>query len=138
MFWLGFSKKKFFFLKKKIQNGRLKKSTFFKIANSERKILKISWIGPWVSRIEWCKGHQSILLTQGPICKILATIAHLLGVVEKLSFFESAILNFFFRKKKNFCFIPMKISPHLQDSKDFSKFWWLLWFPAKTHSPQTF
>jgi hypothetical protein len=29
------------------------------------------------------------------ICEILATIAQLLGVVEKLSFFESAILNFF-------------------------------------------
>ena len=30
---------------------------------------------------------------------MLATIAQLLVVVEKLSFFESAILNFFFRKK---------------------------------------
>ena len=38
------------------------------------KILK----NPW---------HQSILLTQEPICKILATFAQLLGVVEKLSFF---------------------------------------------------
>ena len=26
--------------------------------------------------------------------------------------------------------IPMKISQHLLDSKDFSKFWWLPWFPA--------
>ena len=52
-----------------------------------------------------CPSHQSILLTQGPICKILATIAQLLGVVEKLSFFESALLNFFF--------IPMKISHKL-------------------------
>ena len=32
------------------------------------------------------------------------------GDVEKLSFFESAILNFFFKKKIFFCFIPMKIS----------------------------
>ncbi len=47
----------FFFSEKKNQNGRLKKSTFFKIANSGGKILKISWIGPWVCRIEWCKGH---------------------------------------------------------------------------------
>ena len=51
-----------------------------------------------------------ILLTQGPICKILVTIAQLLGVVEKLSFFESAILNFFFKKKKkNFASSPWKL-----------------------------
>ena len=43
--------------------------------------------------------HQSILLTQGLIHEILAVIAQLLGVVEKLSFFESAILNFFCKKK---------------------------------------
>jgi hypothetical protein len=42
-----------------------------------------------------------ILLTQGPICEILATIAELLVVVEKLSFFKLAILKFFFQKKKN-------------------------------------
>ena len=41
-----------------------------------------------------CPLHQSILLTQGPIHEILAVIAQLLGVVEKLSFFESAILIF--------------------------------------------
>jgi hypothetical protein len=40
-----------------------------------------------------------ILLTQGPIRKNLAKIAQLLVVVEKLSFFESAILIFFFKKK---------------------------------------
>ena len=38
-----------------------------------------------------CPSHQLILLTQGPICEILAKIAQLLVVVEKLSFFESAI-----------------------------------------------
>ena len=47
-----------------------------------------------------CPLHQSILLTQGPIHEIMAVIAQLLGVVEKLSFFESAILKFFC--KKNF------------------------------------
>ena len=47
-----------------------------------------------------CPLHQSILLTQGPIHEILAVIAQLLGVVEKLSFFESAILKFFLQKKK--------------------------------------
>ena len=34
-----------FFLKKIFQNGRLK------IANSQIFFVKISWIGPWVSRI---------------------------------------------------------------------------------------
>ena len=44
-------------LRKKNQNGRLKKSSFFKIANSQYFFAKISQIGPWVSRIEWCEGH---------------------------------------------------------------------------------
>ena len=39
--------------------------------------------------------RKSILPTQGPIHEILAVIAQLLGVVEKLSFFESAILKIF-------------------------------------------
>ena len=47
-----------------------------------------------------CPSHQFILLTQGPICEILAEIAQLLVVVENLSFFESA-------------FFPMKISQYL-------------------------
>jgi len=42
----------FFFEKKKIQNGRLKKSAFFKIANSQKFFAKISQIRPWVSRID--------------------------------------------------------------------------------------
>ena len=49
-----------------------------------------------------CTSHQLILLTQGPICEILGTIAQLLVVVEKLSFFESAILFVFFEKKNFF------------------------------------
>ena len=53
-----------------------------------------------------CPLHQSILLTQGPICEILAKIAQLLVVVEKLSFFESTILIIF-------GFIPIKISHKL-------------------------
>ena len=58
--WLVFMRKKqkkIFFSKKKIQNGRLKKTTFFKIANSQNFFTKISQIGPWVSRIDWCEGH---------------------------------------------------------------------------------
>ena len=49
-----------------------------------------------------CPSHQSILLTPEPLHEILAVIAQLLGVVEKLSFFESAILIFFCKKKKIF------------------------------------
>ena len=45
-------------LKKKIQNGRLKKMMFFKIANSQYFFLKILWIRRWVSRIDCCKGHR--------------------------------------------------------------------------------
>ena len=44
-------------IEQKIQNGRLKKRSFFKIANSQYFFVKIYWIGPWVSRIEWCEGH---------------------------------------------------------------------------------
>ena len=51
-----------------------------------------------------------------------------IGDFEKWPFFESAILNL----KK------MKTSQSLLVSKDVSKFWWLPWFPAKNHSPQTF
>ena len=34
--------------KKIIQNGRLKKTEFFKIANSQYFFMKILWIGPWI------------------------------------------------------------------------------------------
>ena len=44
-------------IEKKNQNGWLKKSAFFKIANSQKFFVKISWIGPWVRRIDWCKGR---------------------------------------------------------------------------------
>jgi hypothetical protein len=37
---------------KKFQNGRFSKLPFFKIANSQIFFVKISWIGPWVSRID--------------------------------------------------------------------------------------
>ena len=44
--------KDYLFFEKKIQNGRLKKTEFFKIANSQKNFAKISQIGPWVSRID--------------------------------------------------------------------------------------
>ena len=43
--------------KQKNQNGWLKKSLFSSSANSQYFFVKISWIGPLVSRIDWCKGH---------------------------------------------------------------------------------
>ena len=43
--------------KKKFKMADSKKSSFFKIANSQNFFAKISWIGPWVSRIDWCEGH---------------------------------------------------------------------------------
>ena len=48
----------FIFLKRKIQNGRLKKTEFFNSANSQYFFLKISGIGFWVNSINWCKSHQ--------------------------------------------------------------------------------
>ena len=51
------SKKKFFFWRKKFKMADFSKWLFFKIANSQNFFVKISWIGPWVSRIDWCEGH---------------------------------------------------------------------------------
>ena len=57
LLFMGWSKNKFFW-KKKFQNGWLKNSEFFKTINSQYFFAKISGIGPWVSRINWCKGYQ--------------------------------------------------------------------------------
>ena len=56
-----------------------------------------------------------------------------IGGVEKLSFFESAILNFFFDFWFFFffCFIPMKISHKLCVRMDGTQFLLLWWFTAK-------
>ena len=48
---------KYFLLKKKNLNGRLKKAEIFKSDNSQYVFAKISEIGPWIYRINWCKGH---------------------------------------------------------------------------------
>ena len=84
-----------------------------------------------------CSLHQSILTSQGPIHEILTKRILRIGDFEKLSFSESAILDFF-SKDILFCFILMKISQIYLAIKGGSKFWWLLWFPAKNHSTQTF
>ena len=49
-----------------------------------------------------------------------------IGNFEKCTFFELAILNFL-------CLILTKTRQSLLVNKGFSKFWWLLWFPAKNH-----
>ena len=69
-----------------------------------------------------CPSHQSILLTQGPICEIFAKIFLRIGDFEKRCFFESAILNFIFQKKVVFSFFPIKTCQSLLVSKDGSKF----------------
>ena len=48
----------FFFLKKKIKMADSKKLSFSTAPKSWEIVNKISRIGPWVSRIDWCKGHQ--------------------------------------------------------------------------------
>ena len=57
LIFMAMKQKKIFFLKKKIQNGRLKKRSFSISANSQYFFSKFSWMGPWVSRIDWCEGH---------------------------------------------------------------------------------
>ena len=57
LFFMGLSKKNFFLSKKKIQNGRLKKTSFCQTVNSQYFFAKLSGMGPWVSRIDWCEGY---------------------------------------------------------------------------------
>ena len=56
----------------------------------------------------------------------------------KTQFFWVGRFGFFFQKKNCYCFIPMKIGQSFLGIKNGLKFWWLPWFPAKNHSPQTF
>ena len=46
----------FIVMKQLIQNGWREKSSFSSSANSQYIFAKISWIGPLVSRINWCEG----------------------------------------------------------------------------------
>ena len=55
LIWIGMKGKKIFFEKKKNQIGQLKKTQIFTSANFQYFFVKISWIGPWVSRIDWCE-----------------------------------------------------------------------------------
>ena len=49
-----------------------------------------------------CPLHQAILLTQRPIYEIFEKKILRIGGIENLSFFQSAIVDFFFPKKKIF------------------------------------
>ena len=50
-------KQRSFFFEKNIQNGGLKKTDFFKIANSQIFFVKILiWIGPWLVQLIDVKG----------------------------------------------------------------------------------
>ena len=111
--------------KKKIQNCQIKKTEIFKTTNSQYFLPKFQgfFLGWVLSRI-----NQFILLTQGPIPEIYGNFFLRIGGFENLSFFESAILDFFFASS------PMKISQSLLSRKDWSKCWWLPWFPAQNNS----
>ena len=60
--WLIFmrmkQKKIFFFEKKKFKMADSKKLSFSTTPKSWAIVAKISQIGPWVSRVDWCEGHQ--------------------------------------------------------------------------------
>ena len=46
-----------FFFEKKNSKWPTKIRPLSRIINSQYFFVKILWIGPWVSRIDWCKGH---------------------------------------------------------------------------------
>ena len=55
-----------------------------------------------------------------------------LAILKNGHFWKTAILDFFSKKKKKICFIPMKISPNLYGRIDGSKFWYFPWFPENS------
>ena len=144
---MGMKQKKKTFFGKKFKMADSKKTEFFNFVKSWANSAKISWIRPWVSRIEWCEGHwfcsthlavrladlsskmakkgqKSIfwayvwqphdhidLATSMPFASFNPTKPRTnlrnfcekflrIGDFKKGAFFESAILNFFFEKKK--------------------------------------
>ena len=78
---------------------KLKKSNWpteiFKIANSQKFIIKISQIGPWLSRIDWCEGHWC-----GSTC---------LAVRHKLKLGLKNTKNAYFTCFWAYCFGPIKM-----------------------------
>ena len=55
--FIEMKQKNFFFWKQKFKMADSKKNSFSSSANSRYFFMKISWIGPWNSRIDWCHGH---------------------------------------------------------------------------------
>ena len=116
------------------QNGQLKKTEFFKIANSQYFLWKFpglvlglhsGWSAPLsrkYGRLVFCIGDSEIIKFEGKVVRFLRQMLHFLSRPFWILF----------------CFISMKISQRFLDIKNGSNFWWLPWFPAKNHSPQTF
>ena len=95
-------------MKKKIQNGRLKKSAFFKIANSQNFFLKISWIGPWISRIDRCEGHWFIstyiwtmpIMMFSPVTNLMHHPLYIEWQMYQPEYIFFALRSYWFLKKK--------------------------------------
>ena len=103
-----------------IQNGRLKKKLNFSTSpKAEQFAPKFHWLVLGLVRIDWCEGHwfcsshmsvrlADVSLKTGKINPTnprthpwnFGWNCSAFGRVEKLIFFESAILNFFLQKKK--------------------------------------
>ena len=80
-----------------------------------------------------CPLHHSILLTQERIWEIFAKKFWELAILKNELFLSRPFWIFFSKKKKKFfCFIPLKISPNLYGRMDGSKFWCFPWFPENS------
>ena len=95
----------------KLDDYRSQKPEFFKIINSQTFFVKISWIGHWVVRIDWCEGWATCA-TSMPFTSINLTnprtnpwnfhnLFFRIGHLEKLGFwvghFERSIIQTFWR-----------------------------------------
>ena len=94
LIFMGMKQNFFFFFEKKNSKWPTQKNWVFQLRQKLSNFRQISWIGPWDSRIDWCEGHQCDSIY------MVVKLCSAFGEVEKLSFFESSILIFFF--KKNF------------------------------------
>ena len=86
---------------------------------SQEKCQHLGW---WVKKQEFWTEKQQLFLTFPAVFWIKKNFEN--WESWKSQFFWVGHLEFF-------CFIPIKISLHLQCSKDGSKFRWLPWFIAK-------
>ena len=57
LFFMGLSKKQFFFSKKKNPKWPTQKNLILPNGQFSIFFAKLSGMGPWVSRIDWCEGH---------------------------------------------------------------------------------